>query len=257
MSTVPIDPRIRARRVEVLRHEGRRRLRWIITLAVVAALAVAGWWAVTASPLLDVDAIRVDGAGRTSTEAIVAASGITKGQPLVEIDTRAAEEQIASLPWVRDVRADRALTGEVTFSITERTPVAAVPGEEGWLVVDADGRVLEVRDVVDPDLVVVDGPTWQIAPGGWVSERALPALDVASLLPTGLRPKVASILDGDDGLALMLFGGGRVVLGDTSELDAKFLSALTLVVQVDLTCLDHIDVRAPAVPVLTRREECS
>jgi len=257
MTTVPIDPRIRARRVEVLRHEGRRRLRWMVALVAAASCLATGWWIVTDSPLLDVDAVRVDGANRTPIDAVIDASGIQKGQALVEVDTKVAKANIAELPWIQDVRADRSLAGAVTFAVTEREPVAAMPGAEGWLIVDADGRVLEERGTVDPGLVLVDGRRWHVRPGGWVSEQALPALDAASLLPSGLRSKVAAINDTEDGLSLVLFGGGRVILGDTTDLDDKFLSALTMVVRVDLTCLDHVDVRAPAVPVLTRREGCS
>ena len=57
----PIDPRIRDRRVEVLRTQGRRRLRWMIGLIVIGSV-VAAAWVVTHSSLLDVGRIRVTGA---------------------------------------------------------------------------------------------------------------------------------------------------------------------------------------------------
>ena len=68
---------------------------------------------------------------------------------------------------------------------------------------------------------------------------------------------MASVHATQTDLELVLFGGGRVNLGDATDLDQKFLSALTMVVQLDLACLDSIDVRAPSVPVLTRTAGCS
>lgn len=256
-STVSMDPRLVARRVEVLRRQGRRRLRVVLVAAALAATALAGWWVMLRSPLLDVDAVTVEGAAMTATEDIIAASGITEGEPLVDVDTSGARAAIADLPWVHEVRSDRTLAGHVRFRVTERSAVAVVPGTTGWLLVDADGRVLEHLDEVPADVVVVDGPRWQVAPGGWVGEGALGALEVAALLPVGLRSRVTAVEIGDDALDLVLFGGGRVALGDAAELDDKFLAALTLLVRVEGACLDTIDVRAPAVPVLTRLDDCS
>lgn len=261
MSSISMDPRLQARRIEVLRLRGRRRLRVMALVVALLATAVGIWWLIERSPLFDVDEVSVSGATRTSVDRMVEVAGVRKGEPLVEVDMSQAKGAIASLPWVDEVTASRSVTGEVSFAVTERVPVAVLPGAEGWLVVDSNGRVLEVSDALDAGLVVVDGSRWNAQPGGWIGESALPALEVASLLPSGLRPKVASIQVVDHGvteqLELVLFGGGTVLLGDTDELDDKFLSALTMLVRVDLRCVDEIDVRAPAVPVLTRIDECS
>ncbi len=257
MTTVPMDPRLQARRVELLRRQGRRRLRVVVVLAIATALAVALWWVLLKSPLLTVDAVVVAGAERTDPAAVVTAAGIREGKPLLKVDTQAAEQAVAALPWVDTVVSHRGLGGDVTFTIVEREPVAAVPGAEGWLLVDADGRVLDQLDAVPPDVVAVEGIRWQASPGGWIGERALPALEVAVLLPEGLRSRVGAIHQRDGELQLTLTEGGRVVLGDAGELDQKFLAALTMLVRADLACLDTIDVRAPAVPVLTRLAECS
>lgn len=258
MSTIPMDPRLRARRIEVLRAQGRRRLRILIALVIASVLAVAVWWVIVRSPLFDVDGIEVVGAGRVDVDQVIAAAGIDRGEPLVEVDVEAAEAAVADLPWVDTVRADVGLRGEVTLELTERVPVAALRGEEGWLVVDVHGRVLDRRSSLEGVNVIIDGPSWSVDPGGWVGERALPAIELAAALPAGIASKIASIADGEEnGLELVLFGGGRVVIGSTDELDAKFHSTLTMLTQVDLRCLDRIDVRAPAVPVLTRIDGCS
>lgn len=257
MSSLTIDPRLQARRIEVLRLRGRRRLRVLATMLTLAVVAALGWWLVKMSPVLDVDAVRIEGTVQTDASAVLQAAGVEVGQPLVEVDVSAARDAIVALPWVASVTSDRDWSGDVTFDVVERTAVAVVPGESGWLLVDARGRVLDTRATVPADVVVVDGSTWAVSPGGWVGEGALPALDIAALLPEGLRSSVASIDASDGALDLVLFGGGRVLLGDATELDQKFLSALTLLRRIDQRCVDRVDVRAPAVPVLTRLTGCS
>jgi len=255
--SISMDPRLRARRIQVMRVRGRRRLRVVVGIVALAGALLGAWWTVMYSPFLDVDHVTVIGADRTSTAEILTASGIEINQPLVEVDTHQARALISELPWVHSVTSDRRFDGRVEFTVVERLPVAALRGAEHWLLVDRDGRVLEVVDDIPNGLIAVSGSRWQVAPGDWVGETALPALDVAALLPAGLTPKVASVQSAGEGLELLLFGGGRVVLGDTSQLEQKFLSALTLLVRLDLSCLDRIDVRAPSVPVLTRVGHCS
>ena len=64
----PIDPRIRDRRIEVIREAGRRRLR--VTLVIASAIVVVGLAYLTVrSPLLDVDHIQVTGSQRESASA--------------------------------------------------------------------------------------------------------------------------------------------------------------------------------------------
>ena len=256
MTVMSMDPRVQARRIEVMRVRGRRRLKLLLALMIATALALGAWWTLLHSPWFDVDALTVQGVERTDPAEVIAAADIAVGEPLLNIETSAAERAIAALPWIATVDAATDLGGDVSFVVTERVPVAAVPGADGWLVVDADGRVLEHRAAVPTDVTVVEGRAWNAEPGGWIGEGALPALDVAALLPANLRSTVASVRSDGGGLHLVLFGGGVVELGDATELDQKFLSTLTLLMRVDLDCLDRIDVRAPRVPVLTRLDGC-
>src|SRR6476620_5690143 len=99
MTSVPIDPRIRERRIEVIREAGRRRLR--ITLVVASAIIVIGLAYLTIrSPLLDLDHVRVTGAQRESASAVQAAAKLHLGDPLLFVNTGAVERRIEQLPWV-------------------------------------------------------------------------------------------------------------------------------------------------------------
>ena len=89
MSTVAVDPRIRARRASVARDAGRRRLRRLLALAAVvgfALLALAATW----TPALDIERIDVRGAAHTSSDAVIEAAGVAPGDPLAWFDVDAA-----------------------------------------------------------------------------------------------------------------------------------------------------------------------
>src|SRR4051812_39815589 len=87
--TARIDPRIRARRIEVQRDAGRRRLRRLVDVGLVLAVA-AGFALALRSPLLDVGAVEVAGAHHTAPAAITQAAGIAAGDQLMDVDLHAA-----------------------------------------------------------------------------------------------------------------------------------------------------------------------
>ena len=73
-----IDPRIRARRIEVQRGMGRRRLQRLVDVGLVLAVA-AGFAVALRSPLLDVDAVRVAGQrAHRRAELVVERAGIAR-----------------------------------------------------------------------------------------------------------------------------------------------------------------------------------
>lgn len=255
MTAVGIDPRFKERRVAVLRGEGRRRLRILVGCCVLVALVVGGLWLLR-SPLFSVDEVAISGAEQTSLDDVLAAAAIEPGEPLVDLDLDQSRAAIAELPWVDQVVSDRVWPGEVHFTITEREPVAAILGASDWMIVDGSGRVLEVVDQVPQGLTVIHGPGWSTLPGGWISESAVGAIEVAALLPRGLASSVALIELRDGTIELGLFGGGVVQLGSSADADEKFLAALSILRGVDLDCLDRVDVRIPSAPVLTRVPDC-
>ncbi len=258
MSTVAMDPRLAARRIEVLRLQGRRRLRVLGAVAALVGLAAA-IVAATRSPLFDVEAVNVEGATHTSLDALEEITAPLYGRPLLEVDITTAKAQLAALPWVYEVSSDRGLDGTVTFTVTERTAVAAVAGADAWLLVDGAGRVLDEVTGPPAGIVAVDGVVLEAHAGDWASEQVLPAVRVAGALPPALVDAVVSVRVADtpeQGILLVLQGGGSVILGNDLDLDQKFVSTATMLDRVPMQCLDTIDVRAPSVPVLTREALC-
>lgn len=247
-------PRMRARRVEVARDAGRRRLR---RLNVVLALVCAVVWGlvVLRSPLVDVDRVQVTGATRTEPDVVAATSDIEAGDMMVGADLARAEEAVAALPWVDEVRATRMWPGTVRIVVTERDPLAVVAHPDGWAVVDAEGRVLDV--VADqPGGLVVDDRT-EAAPGGRVAPALRSLLRTLVRLPEGTASDVVSAASSEHGHQVTLATGEQIVLGDATDLDLKLTAARAVADDAGPEDGCRIDVRVPTAPVLTLDGSCA
>jgi cell division protein FtsQ len=252
-----IDPRIRARRIEVQRGAGRRRLQRLVDLGLLLAV-VAGFALALRSPLLDVDEVRVAGAAHTTADAVLERSGLQAGDQLMDVDLRAAGESIATLPWVHEVRLHRGLDGVIEISITERTAVAVAGEGDDAYFVDVEGRVLAPAAsdaVLAATLVRVVDARAGLEPGDGLGAASTEALRVAERLATAVPGAVATVaVDGE--VTATLVQGGTVRFGDAGQLEAKVRSLRTMLDRVDLGCLATIDLRSPSSAVLTREEGC-
>lgn len=252
-------PRIAQRRAAVdaaaqVRETRRRRFLW---LALGVAMTVVCGYLTTQSELLDIDRLEVTGANRTDTAEIISAAAIRTGEPLVGLDLAGARTRIARLPWVKDVYSTRSWDGVVSFTVTERSAVAALAIPGAWAVVEENGRVLSVGPGISEAAIPILGLNVAHAePGDWLDVEQRAAVGVAAALYEPVSSAVRAIEVRPDGYVLDLHGSGRVLLGDAKHLAAKVLAVHTFIERVDLRCLETLDVRAPGNPVLTRRNPC-
>lgn len=259
----PIDPRIAARREAVRRDERRRRLRRLLW-CLAGAAGVAGVAGLTRTPLLDVDHVRVEGAGRLTpaeVAAVAAGAGAGRGAPLVSVDTGAVERALAALPAVADAEVARRFPGTVVIRVTEREPVAAVAGTAGRVaLVAADGVVVDVGVPADGHrLPVLEGVDAVEEAGEVVT--AEPLLAAAAAVAGGSEAVQAAVeavaVGPEEGeVQLRLAAGGAVRLGTPADLDAKVAAVAAVLEQADLACLATLDVRVPIAPAVTREEGC-
>ncbi len=258
-AAVRIDPRLRARRIEVRRAEGRRRLRFVVGGAVVAMLA-AGTWAATRSALLDLDHVRIEGVDATSAAKINGAVQTPDGTPLLDLDLATIEAEVASLPWVETVDASREWPGTLRLDVVERVAVAALPAGDGsFVAVDTTGVAMAALAGADVGSLPVIGVA---AEGelGTVQERSAPALAVVEVMPADLDAWIETITvsgaDPDTRLGLNLVGGAVVELGNESLLTDKLDAVRAVLAGADLRCIEVIDVRVADLSTITRDPTC-
>jgi cell division protein FtsQ len=253
---LPIDPRIKARRIAVTRQEGRRRLHVLMALVGVAC-AVGAVVAAAHSALLDVDHVVVVGAGHTDRADILRAAGLEHRRYMVDVNAGSAARRIEALPWIARASVARHWPGTVKIAVTERTPVASVATAAGAMaLVDGSGRVLATTpaDQRQAGILTLDGLPPAPAPGQVLGSEGRAALTVATALPDQVRPRVASVHATPDDIVLRLTGaqGTTVEMGTADQLDAKVVALSTMLAKLDLKTAKVIDLRVPAAPVLTR-----
>jgi cell division protein FtsQ len=181
---------------------------------------------------------------------------------MTAVNVSGARRRVAALPWIASVSVSKHWPGTVRITVRERRAVAYVDGGAGrWLLVDTGGRLLDAVPAPPTGLPLLAIPTVEGRQG-----TTLPAADrdlvrVAAALDDTLRPQVSAVGADWRGPLLALASCGVVLLGDTTELDAKLLATRTVLAQVDHTspgrAIAVLDVRVPGAPVLTHEPNCA
>jgi len=243
--------RFEARRRAAERSQGLKRFRLVLGLAVVSSMAIATIGFLN-SPWFDVDEITVIGSQRSDPDLVIEESGIELGQALLEVDLTTAAAAVQLVPWVGGVTVDRAWTGSITITVTERGPSVVLPAGDRFALVDDHGRQLEIVDSRPDGFIPVRGIEGSGVAGEPAPTEALTLISLLEALPPEVEQQVRAVAVEGGELFLELTVGGRANFGDGSELGLKLQALETMLGAVDLRCLHTIDVRVPSAPALTR-----
>ncbi len=245
----PIDPRVAARRVEVARDLGRRRLRRLLVLVALTIIVLAMLGALR-SALLDVDHVRVTGVARSDAATVRRAVGVPRGRAMVSVDPGPAVARLERLPWVAHAEVERHWPGTVSVRITERVPVAVAGKVDRAVLVDRDGRIL--GPATSTDHLPVAGPDPAQGPGGRVPAPQRRVVRLLADLPPSLRSETVRGTLGPQGLGVVLTDGIAVRLGDDTRMRAKAEAVVALLSTADRSTIARIDVSVPGSATLTR-----
>jgi cell division protein FtsQ len=220
----------------------RRRIRavapWGMGVAVVLVLGGLVWLA-TQTSVMGVNLIRVTGVSILDPEEVRAAAQIPAGTPLARVDTRVVAQRISALPPVASVDVGRSWPDTVTIAVVERTPVAVVPQERQFGLVDRSGVVYLTVTARPAGLPVI-----QIADPGPDNPETKAALLVLGDLTPELRSQLEKVVvEAPARIRLELTRGRTVVWGDAEQGELKARVATALLGRKGT----QIDVSAPEV----------
>lgn len=209
------------------------RKRVLLSLLGAVVLVAVGGAAVWFFPVLRVQAIEVTGAAQTGEEAVVAATGITRGQNLMRVDQGGAAAAVTELPWVKRATVARRLPSTIAVDVVEREAVAYRNDPEGPVLVDADG-VAFVRGTPPADAVRVGG----------ADDAAGAFIEVAAALDPETRSQVEEVTGPDSlEITLRLRDGRTVYWGASEDNHDKAIATRTVLGQVG----EHWDVSNPSL----------
>jgi cell division protein FtsQ len=131
---------------------------------------------ITAATGFSVEEVLVTGRRTVDREAILAALGVERGDPILDFDPAAAQQAIQALPGIRSAAVERRLPDTIFVHLEERAPMAIWQSDQRLSLIDRDGNVLSEHGVeAFPDLPMVVGTD--------ARETAAALLDSLALAP--------------------------------------------------------------------------
>ena len=140
----------------------RQRKQLSLLIGVVLFLSVAA--IIMLTPAFDINKIEVHGNSVLKDEQIIRASGIVEGVNIFGVSIKETKENIKSLGYVESVKIKRSLPSTIKITVVEEVGVAYLKADDGFVIIAADGRCVEITDGADennsvktPDLPLVKG----------------------------------------------------------------------------------------------------
>lgn len=189
---------------------------------------------------LDVQRIVVEGRQKTSEAAVLAAIGVTTGDPILSFSAATARAKLEALTWVRSAIVERQLPGTIRVVLTERAPFAVWQNQGKFALIDRAGNVVtdsEIATFADKLPLVV---------GVGAPQAAAALLDTLAQQPDLVPRVVAAIRVGDRRWNLCMTSGADVLLPEGAEAQAlgKLAELQTTKALLDRP-LQEIDMRLP------------
>lgn len=240
-----MDPRIRARRREVRRTQGRRRRRVLgIIAAVLLVILVA--LVLLVSPVLSVRTVQVDGdvySRRFDGDRLDRVVASLKGEPILSADLAAVRDELEASPWIRSVRVTRDLPGRVVIELDERQPLAwFMGGDARFRVIDGDGAVIAVLEGQPIDYLGITGTAPDLEPGQFAPAPYRAAAQLIRSLPDEVGDLVTALAVSDLGeLSMTLAPGAEVRFGLPDDLQGKLVALVVVMRRQDVAELTTID----------------
>ncbi|ANE80240.1 cell division protein FtsQ [Mycobacterium adipatum] len=218
-----------------------RGLKVLMWSALIAVLAVGAGLLLYFTPVMSARETVIIGLAAIAEDEIRQAAAVPAGTPLLQIDTDAVAERVASIRRVASVRVQREYPSTLRITVQERIPLVVKDYPDGPHLFDKDG-VDFVTAPPPPGLPYID--TESPGPND-------PATDAALEVLTALPPEVSGQVSRVEApsvaaITLILFDGRKVVWGTTDRTEEKALKLAALLTQPGQT----YDVSSPDLPTV-------
>ena len=113
--------------------------------AVIIGLCIAVFLVFLLSPVFSITEVRVVGNDSLTADAVIGASGITKGMNIFKLNTAECEKQISRLAYVDDVKVVRKFPAVVEIRVVESRAHAYFYFIGNYVGIDSNGKILEIK----------------------------------------------------------------------------------------------------------------
>ena len=178
------------------------------------------------TPFFNVKNIMVEGAGATSTESVISASGIVQGTHILKVNKKAAISGIEKLAYVKSAEINRVFPNKIKIVLTEGKVVGNIALTKGFAAIDETGKIMEISDTPKVLPAIYGLTVKKSEVGEKITIDETTQLDVILKYINQLNiqalatPYVSVTLDGNNVWA-ELENGVLVYFGDDTDLDYK------------------------------------
>jgi cell division protein FtsQ len=218
-----------------------RGLKLLMWSALVSVVVVGLGLVLYFTPVMAARETVISGLNTVSKEEVEQAAAIVPGTPLLQIDTDAVAERVATIRRVASARVQREYPSTLRITVAERVPVVVKDYPDGPHLFDRDG-VDFASAPPPPGLPYLDADN--PGPSDDPTKAALQVLlalrpEVSGQVSRIAAPSVASI-------TLTLVDGREVIWGTTDRTEEKALKLGALLTQPGRT----YDVSSPDLPTV-------
>ena len=112
---------------------------FIVLVASIAAVMLL-------TPGFNIKEINVHGNSVLADEEIRRVSGLVTGVNIFGVSLGEAEDNIMSMGYVESVKIKRHLPSTINITVVEEVGVGYIKAEEGYVIITADGRCIDITD---------------------------------------------------------------------------------------------------------------
>ena len=227
----------------------RKRLRLLIAiLTVVALAAVGGWFLLRDSSFVAIDQVTVTGVEGADAAAITATlDAAAHRMTTLDVQTARLRASVAAYPEVKGLRVSTRFPHGLVIHVTELLPVAVIhaPGRE--VVVGGDGTLLPHTPVTGslPVITLPEPPIGNRLQEAW----ARGAATLLAAAPGRLLRRLAEAATvAGHGLVVQVRNGPSLYFGDATQAQAKWDAVLAVLADPSSAGASYLDVTDPGRP---------
>jgi len=213
------------------------------------------------SDFFSLQKVEVYGNRRIPAEELFRLAGVEHGVNLWRIDTKGVAERLEAHPLVKTVSVKRKWPHVLVIYVTEREPLAFIPGHGVFWIIDGEGYIMESSTrLTSTNFPLISGLQAKdnAGPGTKVEDpRLKAALEVLKALPLEAREKIEEIqVLEPENLLLYLPGRVKVKFGNATSAAEKWVRLEGVLRETkQLGLLEYIDVSFDGPPVVKFKEK--
>ena len=227
--------------------------RKVIAISLVF-IVLLGLYSATQSELLDVDEIDVlvTGGNEISSNEIIELSRISLSQSMISVDSDEAKSLVMNNPWIEDVEINKEWPSTISIWVDLRQAFAYVVTLEGAsATIDEKGTVLNLFKSGSPDDFVSLLVEELAEPGNKILGIEMLLAATEAVTPD-LKEWIKIISPTASGVRAELQGSVFVDLGITEDFSTAMNDLKAVLGQVELMCIQSIDVSVRENPIIER-----